>query len=92
MLEELMFYWQQEQEVLSTKASRPALGLTSMRTKAFAREGVRFGHSTSRSKVMNVWSSITTHMPSWYGAQAQGHFNKARTWTFIIIQFKNAYV
>jgi hypothetical protein len=40
---------------------------------------------------MNVWRSITTHMPSWYGAQAQGLFNKVQTWTFIMIQFKNAY-
>jgi hypothetical protein len=30
-------------------------------------------------------------MPSWYGAEAQCLFNKAQTWTFIIIQFKNAY-
>jgi len=37
MLEELMFHWQQEQEVvLSTKASTPVLGLTSMLTKASA--------------------------------------------------------
>jgi hypothetical protein len=39
MLEELMFNWQQEQEVvLSTKASTPAVGLTSMLTKACACE------------------------------------------------------
>jgi len=60
MLEELMFHWQQEQDVvLSTKASRPALGLASMLTKTSAREGVRCDQSPSSSKVMNVWSCIT---------------------------------
>jgi len=61
MLEELMFHWQQEQVVvLSNKASRPALGLTSMLIEASAREGVRCDHSPFSSKVMNVWSCITS--------------------------------
>jgi len=81
MLEELMLHWQQEQEVvLSTKASTPALGFTSMLTKASLWEGVRFDRSPFSSKVTNVCSCITSppHAFLAWGSIKQGSFQQSR--------------